>query len=241
MRSFTGTDFDDVYKKLCEALLLAPESVRRGMKTKELRNVTFSIIKPERCVLSSPARNLSLKYLKAELKWYMSGSLDASDISQHVKMWDAIKDEDGKVQSNYGHFVYYPQTPKMASQYSWCVRELEQDEWTRHAVINYNQPRHKKPGTKDFVCTMYQAFMKDVETGALDTMISMRSSDVIYGLSYDVPWFSYVHQNLCKDLNMPAGKLYYHGLNLHCYEKHYEKLRKIAMEPPYMSKTLMEV
>lgn len=161
------------------------------------------------------------------MDWYKSGSLNADDISKHSVFWDKLKDTNGTVNSNYG-FLALVEKHAGKSQLEWCVDKLREDPETRQAVINYNQPRHKYQGNKDFVCTLNQLFRK--ENDRLNSRVFMRSNDLIFGLSYDLPWFTYIQERVADSVGLEVGKYFHYAASLHVYEKHFKMLEEIANE-----------
>ena len=149
---------NDAFVAICRALLTDGREVApRGAKTLEIRNAWVSIADPGDGVCSLPARGTDLDYLAGELDWYMSGSLRVEDIEKHSKFWTKLADSNGTVNSNYG-FLALIEKHGGKSQLEWVIDSLKDDSDTRQAVINYNQPRHKYKGNKDFVCTLTQEF-----------------------------------------------------------------------------------
>jgi thymidylate synthase len=56
----------------------------------------------------------------------------------------------------------------------------------------------------------------------------MRSNDLIYGFSYDVPWFNYLHRFVAEKLHMKVGKYRHFATSMHVYKRHFEMVEKIA-------------
>lgn len=227
----TGKDFDEAFARACHLLTLQKEYSPRGLKTKELFNQTIVIDDPMKCVLSNPYRKLSHEYLQAEMDWYVSGDLSIEKIKEHASMWERIANPDGTINSNYGHFVFHQKIEywknNFISQFRYCVGSLIKDQDSRQAVINFNQPIHKYLDNKDFVCTINTQYM--IREEALHCIVNMRSCDLIYGASFDVPWFAFVQSVLLDSLRMympslKMGKLYHNSASLHVYEKHFKMI-----------------
>ncbi len=206
----------------------------RGLKTLELQHVWLELTNPGNSIVSLKSRNANKNYLKNELKWYLSGSLDAKDITKHSKFWDKLKDSNGTINSNYG-FLALKEKFNGISQYEWCINSINNDVNTRQAVINYNQPKHKYDTNRDFVCTLAQHFM--VRNGKLDSTVFMRSNDLIFGLTYDLPWFCLIQKRMAKNLNLKLGTYRHYAASLHVYEKHFSMLKNISKEK-YARKTI---
>lgn len=199
----------------------------RDLETIELNDAWITIADIANPIVSLPARDIKIDYLRHEMDWYNSGSLKAEDIAEHASMWAKLADTNGTVNSNYG-FLTKIEKWSGISQVEWCIARLNQDINSRQAVINYNQPRHKYPHVKDFVCTLSQQFI--VRDGKLDTIVMMRSNDLIYGLTYDIPWFAKLQREIAEATGIPIGKYHHYAASLHVYEKHFELLENIANE-----------
>lgn len=202
----------------------------RGQKTLEIEDAVMILNNPKNSVITLPARKLNLEYLAAELQWYKTGDLSPEFIKQFSSFWGKLEDENGKVNSNYGFFVFKQQINGM-SQYDWVKNRLSLDPESRQAIINYNQIQHKDVNTRDFVCTIAQQFR--ISQGKLDSRVVMRSNDLIYGFSYDVPWFTDLQRQIAEDLKVPVGKYIHYAMSLHVYEKHWKMLENIADSFPY--------
>jgi len=229
MISVCGKNADEVFKKLSKLLVAEgfySERLARGLKTRELAGtVHITLENPNEAVCKLPSRKMSYEYLQAEMDWYLSGSLFVDVIGKNAKMWKVLADSNGTVNSNYG-FLALVEKWSGKSQLEWCISRLKKDVHTRQAVINYNQPRHKYDDVKDFVCTISQQFI--VRNGMLDTVVYMRSNDLIYGLSYDMPWFCYLLKKVAKETGLKVGKYEHIAASLHVYEKHFNTLKDMA-------------
>jgi thymidylate synthase len=239
MREIRGRSANELFIKIAGELIDHGETIApRGLKTRELRDVMLTLDIPRDAICTLDERGLDMDYLEGELEWYKSGSLDVKDIAKHSKFWNKIQNEDGTVNSNYGHFVYHQLVNGQSqSQFDWCMDQIKADPRTRQAVINYNQPMHKFEGNKDFVCTIAQMFRVRFEEGDLihhpkrlhlDSTVIMRSNDLIYGLSYDLPWFTGVQRDMADKLKMFPGRYHHFAASLHVYEKHFDMLENIA-------------
>lgn len=65
--------------------------------------------------------------------------------------------------------------------------------------------------------------------------VQMRSNDVFYGLTFDAPFFAFVHQHVhlwLKDTypELELGVYYHCADNTHFYERHFELAEKISEE-----------
>jgi len=229
-----GKDIDEVLYKTSKALIEAPEYSPRGLKTKELIKPQLLIEKPEYSVITNPGRKLSKKYLNAEMDWYLSGEKNVEKIRNFSSMWDKIKDKDGNVNSNYGEIVFYQSLDNFnGTQFDWVIESLKKDKDSRQAIINFNQPKHKDIDTEDFVCTLGTQYL--IRDNKIHSFTDMRSNDLIYGFSYDFPFFSFVQDKILKQLqtdypDLKMGSNTHTATSLHVYEKHFNMLENIVSE-----------
>jgi len=215
----------EVCKKLHHS---GTEVAPRGFKTKELQNCFIEMDGNESPIITLPERKLSRSYLEAELVWYKSGDPKIDYIKKYSTFWEGLTDENETINSNYGKLAIIDKYSGM-SQLDWCIDQLREDSFTRQAIINYNQPQHKYKNNKDFVCTIAQQFILNSDN-KLDCLVMMRSNDLIYGFSYDVPWFNYLHKLVAEKTHLEVGKYRHFATSMHVYKRHFDMVEKIALK-----------
>jgi len=209
------------------------ESSPKGTKIKEIINFSMKM-NPINCAWNFHWRKFNLKYLTAELIWYLLDWLNVDFIWEEAKIWKWIADEDWKVNSNYWFLTTRDQiwieSLSGDTQYDWALKSLKKDKDTRQAIIHYNQSKHQYSGVKDFVCTMYNQFF--IRNNKLHMCSYMRSNDAFFWMSYDAVWFSLVQQSMFNDLKwtypeLELWDLYYNATSFHVYESFFEKSNDI--------------
>ena len=80
---------------------------------------------------------------------------------------------------------------------------------------------------------MYLNFF--IRNNKLNMKVQMRSNDIFYGLTFDAPFFGFVHQHMRLWLletypNLELGTYYHCADNIHFYERHFELADKIESE-----------
>jgi thymidylate synthase len=175
---------------------------------------------------------MSLKYLDGELDFYISGSPYLKDIVKHSKFWEKVTDDDRTVNSNYGKLLLHDRNYRNYTQFEYARDMLLQNKESKKAVmIVYNKENSHK--SNDNPCTMYlHVFIREDK---LDLFVAMRSSDIWYGMPYDVPFFVYIQCKLLQELqNHPDGYpeislgTYNHRSgSLHMYKRNKEQLQKV--------------
>ena len=228
MYSFKSNNMDRLYIEICKTILKHGKYISpRGLKTLEIQHAWLELTNPLKCIVNLKSRKINKNYLKNELKWYLKGTLTIEQISKFSSFWSKLTDSNGTINSNYGNIALIDKY-NGKSQYEWCIDSIKNDINTRQAVINYNQPKHKYKNNKDFVCTLAQHFM--VRDGFLDTTVFMRSNDLIYGLTYDAPWFCLLTKKIARECNLKIGVYRHYAASLHVYEKHFKMINKISNE-----------
>ena len=239
-----GSDFDDVFLKVCNELVKCPIVSPRNQKTKELISVSYKLNDPYNCILTNAIRKINESYIRAELNWYMKGDLDIDGIKEYASMWEKIAGSKGEINSNYGFYVW-KQKWQGKSQFDWVCNSLKNDPDSRQAVMNFNQPFHKYEGNKDFVCTLSTQYF--IRNGKLDCLVNMRSQDFVFGAGNDLPFFVFIQHEILLRMKetyheLEMGSISTYCGSLHIYERHFEMLSKIVNDTAeYKSKNLFEV
>lgn len=206
--------------------LLGSESQPRDLKVRE--SVFGQInIDPTDTFADFESRKFNFKYFAGELAWYMSKDCNIDYINQFSGFWKGITNPGtNEINSNYGNLLF-------GDQLKWVYDSLLKDKNTRQAIAFLNQPKFQFEGNKDFVCTMYLNFF--IRNNQLHMKVQMRSNDIFYGLTYDAPFFAFVHQHMylwLKDTytDLELGTYYHFADNIHYYEHHFELSTKIQNE-----------
>lgn len=209
-----------IFKEVHEGAEVSP----RGLKTREVEN--FSVTLPPRFRwMNFEARNLNLDYVRAEIRWYLSGDRSIENIRKYASYWNEIATKDGHVNSNYGQYWFNE------GGIDWVLEELKRDRDSRRAVAPILKLKHLRKISKDIPCTYVVAFR--IRNGKLNCSVHMRSQDLIWGLGNDLPAFSILHEMVAVALEVPMGT-YHHAVDsLHVYEKHWGMVCKIVDGSPW--------
>ena len=171
------------------------------------------------------------EYIRRELKWYESMSLNVQDIPGKIPaIWKAIAAEDGTVNSNYGYLFW---SPENGSQAQHVVDTLIRYPSSREAVAVYNRPSiHTdafSDGRRDFICTNAVHYL--LRDGYLDLVVQMRSNDVVFGYKNDWAWQKHTQlwvlqqlRHIAPDSEYKAGDIYWQVASLHIYKRHWHFL-----------------
>lgn len=192
-------------------------------------------------------RPFNKKYAIQEEDWYMSldRCIKGHDGIENNKTWSRIASDKGFVNSNYGYLVYAKRTAGK-SQYEYALNSLKESydgvNSGRQSVIyyagpdmqvNWNDNIHAK---HDFTCTFETQYF--IRKNKLYYIVYQRSSDSIFGLTYDFHHHCNVYKKFYKDLRksgikVKIGKIIMNFGSLHLYERHFDLIKKICEEYDY--------
>lgn len=227
MTIIRGETFADVYKDLLQSLLHDYDCITapRDQKIKELLNCIVVIDNPHSNLFTNSHRSIPLKYLKNELKLYLSGRNDAQGFIDASAFWGKIANDDGTINSAYGYLIFNSRNKHGFSQYEWANMSLLKDKDSRQAIIHFNLPEHQYEGNKDFPCTLTGIF--NIRDDKLNLTINIRSNDVRKGVQFDIPFFTLLQHIMCQNLkkrypNLTIGTYTHIANSMHIYEADFD-------------------
>lgn len=188
---------------------------KTGVKTIELVGASFVCDKP--AIFGEP----NIDYIKRELEWYESESLNVNDLKPTPQIWQDISDKDGMINSNYGYLIY---SAKNGKQFLKVKDELKKNPNSRRAVMIYTRPtmheEYNVNGMSDFICTNAVQYL--IRDNKLHAVVQMRSNDVVFGYRNDYAWQRYVLEFLADELRIDYGDITWQVGSLHVYERHFK-------------------
>jgi thymidylate synthase len=227
---------EQVLKLLHEIKEIGFESKPRNFKCKEIFFKQLEI-DPLYPIMNFNGRKFPFYYLAGEIAWYLSTDRNPSYILNFSKFWNGLKNPDGTVNSNYGNLLF-PQQLQLAKH------ELIKDKNSRRGISFISNPNYLLNESVDFVCSMYLNFF--IREDTLHMSLKMRSNDIIFGLTYDAPFFSMVLQHMYiwlkteKYPNLKLGTYFHFADNIHFYERHFKMIDNI-LENEHPSSPKFEV
>lgn len=228
-RTLGNVSFDIIYKELVKILITDPDYITSNRKhedLKELVNPTFTLTNPINCFALS--RNLSIPYLKGELEFYNSGSPYLKDIVKYSKFWSKVSDDGVTINSNYGRLLLHDRNSHNLTQFEYALSCLKRNPDSKKAVMTIYNKDHARE-TNDNPCTMYLQFV--LRKNRLHLLVKMRSSDVWFGLPYDVPFFVSIQCKMAKELGVELGYYVHNSGSLHMYQRNEKELEKVTEAP----------
>lgn len=233
MNNFSKTFIDTIYEIESSGSVSQP----RDLKVKELIYGQLEIDSTQPFA-NFIDRKFNWKYFAGELAWYLNRNNDIDYINQFSNFWKNITNPGtNQINSNYGALLF-------GDQLLWCLNSLKSDKNTRQAIAFLNQPKFQFEGNKDFVCTMYLNFF--IRDNKLNMKVQMRSNDIFYGLTFDAPFFAFVHQHMFLWLketypSLRLGTYTHFADNIHFYEHHFELADKIKTNGIESSQYSMQI
>lgn len=206
------------------------ETNRNGEELRSLYNKSLLVSAGQLPYLNN--RFADLTYLERELDWYLSGSRELKDAVSCSKFWAKCTDDGETVNSNYGYLLFYKRNEHHLTQFEHALQCLLNNPFTKKAVTVLYAPEHGYM-SNDNPCTMFVQF--HIHDSKLHIHVVMRSNDLLYGTTYDLPFFHIVHRTMLRCLrihnpdfyNIQLGDYTHQALNLHVYSKriakHYDK------------------
>lgn len=122
-------------------------------------------------------------------------------------------------QSDYGN--------RVGTQIQKCFETLIHDPYSRRAVALLND--RELSCTDDLACTTSIQFL--IRNEQLETIVSMRSWDLVYGFPLDIIMFGMLTQVMARTLNVIPGHVKVYAGSLHVYNNNTLKLATEASSP----------
>ncbi len=183
------------------------ESAPRGMKIKEAVPLTLRIENPRQCVVKRPG--MSRAFMWAEQLLLISGEHDKELLARYSK-------RGGDMLNHYGAYG-----PRIRDQLPEVIRELVKDKDSRRALVYINRPDDLRYADElNMPCTLGYHFM--IRNDKLELVCYMRSWDLVWGLSYDIPNAVQLQMLVAADLGLKLGPYSHVAGSGHVYERHYD-------------------
>lgn len=212
MYVFKTDDLGRGYGSLLEEVKSFGDEVSpRGMISREFRPLVVQLTDPARCVVGR--RKFSHAFMWLEIAQLISGTYQPELIK-------AVSPNAARLINAYGAYG-----PRVKEQMLEVEEELRRAPDSRRCVVYVGRPddlRYSKGYDVehlDMPCTLTWQFLRRHER--LDMIVNMRSWDLVWGLSYDVPMFASMQMALAASLNLDVGDYVHMAGSGHLYERHY--------------------
>ena len=239
--TIVGDNFDSIYGQLMQALIDEPEYVccPRRQKINERLVVTLVLNDPRKRILNNPAREANYGFAVGEFLWYLRGASDLQSMLYYNKRMKDFSDDGETLNSAYGRRIFGWDDDHNISQWEAVKKTLREDHDSRRAVIDINMPKDElmaaDVGSKDVPCTMHLQFF--IRNDKLHMHTTMRSNDVVWGLTYDLFSFTMLQELMLNELRfcdsfngIELGQYYHTAGSMHLYDRHFDVAKNIVME-----------
>lgn len=186
----------------------------RGFKCKEILSPVLILNDPNNCLCTIKDRKLNYAFVIIEKFLFLSGESKPDIILAYNKQMKNYLNDKGDFDGAYG--------PRVNGQLDFIYKELKNDKDSRRAVVTIHNDIDNNIGTKDSACTLSWQFM--IRENKLVMFVNMRSNDVNWGLSIDIPTFAFMQEVMASWLDIELGKYIHHPASLHYYDEFETKL-----------------
>lgn len=228
MKTFEFESLDSAYPHLLKAILEEGQEVSpRGMLTKELSPVTITITNPRKRVITHPVRKLNYGFMVGEALWYLSGTDDVNQVSHYNKQWNNYSDDGKTLNGAYGKRLFcYEENGEIINQVEAVIEKFKKDKDSRHGTCLIFKPSDLIKETKDVPCNNMLRF--SIRNNKLNLMNIVRSNDIVFGLPYDIHFFTLLQELVASRLDVEIGNYVHVVDSLHLYEMHFEMANNIV-------------
>ncbi len=159
-----------------------------------------------------------------ELLWYLSGEDHIRNLRQHTKIWDAWADDEGRLETAYGHYWRRFPSATRDRQGQWHVKEIDQ-------IANVLNALHTDPSSRRMVVSAWEpgnawgsrlppchyTFVFQVLDGRLNCHLNQRSGDVALGIPFNLAAYATLTQMLAQDAGLGLGIFSHTIVDAHIY------------------------
>lgn len=185
----------------------------RAGTTREIPFLLLVTDQPQWCVVGRD--KFSKKFMDLEIAMLLAGVFDEVLVEGVSKQASELT----SLATAYG--------PRTKEQLKTCENELKENPESRRAVVYIGREndllrvRIDVPELKgEMPCTMTWQFLR--RNGKLMMAVTMRSWDLVWGLSYDVPCFVAIQMAMAEALGDKLGSYYHFAGSAHVYERHWD-------------------
>jgi thymidylate synthase len=159
-----------------------------------------------------------------ELLWYLSGEDHIRNLREHTRIWDAWADDEGRLDTAYGHYWrHFPSATRDAGG-QWRVREVDQ-------IANVLAALRTEPHSRRLVVSAWEpgnawdsrlppchyTFAFQVLEGRLNCHLNQRSGDVALGIPFNMAAYATLTQMLAQDAGLLPGCFSHTIVDAHVY------------------------
>lgn len=225
-------NFAEQYRSLLRSVLeegYEEKNIRTGIRIKALAGGTSFKLNLSNEILPTCGLRKTRPYIAAaELAWCLQGHDHIRWLQQYTKTWNQFADSSGQLRQAYGHRW---RTKFGIDQLTIGLQRLKDDPTDRRVWISsWDAGDDIRPiGQKTVPCPV--GFTLSTSPNRLNSTFVIRSSDLFYGLPYDVMRHAYLMAACVTELNLKLGFMLVTLAHPHLYEPQWE-YAKVMVEQP---------
>ena len=162
--------------------------------------------------------------LLREVLWYLSGENHIRNLRKHTKIWDAWADEDGNLETAYGHYWRHFPSAKKNKYGEWEVKEVDQIQYiideiqrnpnSRRLVVSAWEPGN---ATTSKLPPCHYTFVFNVNDSKLNCHLTQRSGDIALGIPFNLAAYSLLTQIVAQQVGLELGEFAHTIIDAHIY------------------------
>jgi len=198
-----GRDYGELLARVTtEGDLVSP----RGQLIREVRPLVLTLNYPPACIVKRAGFSTPLMHL--EILQLLAGEFDHP-------LYEKISTGAASRMNTYGSYG-----PRTREQLLAVEKELLKDPDSRRATVYVGRPDDLRLADDlNMPCTGVWSFY--ARNGALEMLVYMRSWDLVWGLSYDIPCFVAVQMMVARALQFNLGSYTHIAGSGHVYARHF--------------------
>lgn len=159
-----------------------------------------------------------------EVLWYLSGESHIRNLTKHTKIWDAWADEEGNLETAYGHYWRHFPSAQKDKNGNWQVKEIDQIRYVIDEI-------HRNPNSRRLVVSAWEpgnaetsklppchyTFVMNVNDGKLNCHLTQRSGDIALGIPFNLAAYSLLTQIIAQETGLELGQFAHTIVDAHIY------------------------
>ncbi len=162
--------------------------------------------------------------LLREVLWYLSGEDHIRNLREHTKIWDAWADENGNLETAYGHYWRHFPSATKDKDGNWQVREVDQiqyiiDEikrnpYSRRLIVTAWEPGN---ATTSKLPPCHYTYAFNVLDGKLNCHLTQRSGDIALGIPFNLAAYAMLTMIIAQQTGYEPGEFAHTIVDAHIY------------------------
>jgi thymidylate synthase len=162
--------------------------------------------------------------LLREVLWYLSGENHIRNLRKYTKIWDAWADENGNLETAYGHYWrHFPSAKKNkfgewevneVDQIQYVIDEIQRNPTSRRLVVSAWEPGN---ATISKLPPCHYTFVFNVNGGKLNCHLTQRSGDIALGIPFNLAAYSLLTQIIAQQVGLELGEFAHTIIDAHIY------------------------